>query len=86
MGEDAQGTIGDEETGHVEHASPDSGVETKGTRQRLEEVAEWEGEIELLPFQHWAGDGSVFLLLLLSTPKCIMCESNSISLMRHDIE
>lgn len=45
MGTDAQGTLGDEETGHAEHAGFDSRVEAKGPRQRLEEVAEWKGQI-----------------------------------------
>lgn len=59
MGEDAQGTIGDEETGHVEHAGSDSGVEAEGARQGLEEVAEWEGKIGPLAFERGMG-GIIF--------------------------
>lgn len=45
MGKDAQGTVGDEETGYAQHAGADSGVEAEGSWKGVEEVAEWEGEI-----------------------------------------
>lgn len=45
MGEDVEGTVGDEEAGYVEHAGVDSGVEAEGAWEGVEEVAEWEGEV-----------------------------------------
>ena len=48
MGANTEGTFGDEETGYAEHARFDPGMETEGTRKRLEEVAQWKGEIDCL--------------------------------------
>jgi hypothetical protein len=45
VGADAEGTSGDEEAGYVEYAGFDPGVEAEGTWKRVEEVAEWEGEV-----------------------------------------
>lgn len=44
MGEDAEGKVGDAETGYVEYAGDDPGVEAEGAWKGVEEVAEWEGE------------------------------------------
>jgi len=44
LGANTEGTLGDEETGHVEHAGFDPGMEAEGPRKRLEEVAQWKGE------------------------------------------
>lgn len=48
MGANTEGTFGDEETGYAEHAGFDPGMETEGARKRLEEVAQWKGEIDCL--------------------------------------
>lgn len=51
MGAYAQGQTGDAETGHVGHAGVDTGVEAEGAWKRVEEVAEWKGEIDGLAFR-----------------------------------
>jgi hypothetical protein len=46
MGTHIEGSFGDEETGYAEHAGFDPGMEAERTRKRLEEVAQWKGEID----------------------------------------
>lgn len=46
VGEDDEGTVGDAETGYVGYAGVDSGVEAEGPWKGVEEVAQWQGEVE----------------------------------------
>lgn len=68
VGEDAQGTIGDEETSYAQHAGSDPRVEAEGPWSWMEEVAEREGK-EIEPIH--AYEAGVKKCLLDGCKRCV---------------